>query len=858
MVKKLPTVEILERTLPDHLALGDVQGGDTLIVNDEVPSPPKLERRRSLAAKPRSWMQKVRSSPERSPRPEVPRKDSPVQVRDPSREPKNEPEKLVGKSDSFAAFARKSWISHSRSPSPSRKKGLLSMDKSGETTKVPAMPSKFLNQGQAADVKSSARAASPKAPMLRRTSTMLKLRPTSVLISNPVSDNSSASSVQRSSMDDRSTPRTSTDKPPMLEPAARKDKSSLGVGMSRRRDDLWSAFRTLENDFSKFQSKSWSLKMNIVRSALLPFLRDHQKPLPSNLRPEDLDRRATILNKWWIGLLEALDGRQNQVISGIDRPFLLEGITMLMSRPEWRAPPSQFAPLCDQTSPQRLGRPRSASSLNSVSSGFLLESVHHNIRNMFSQNLLTQMAIVVGKMSLRHAPASLVTFCGKATAYAFFFVPGVADALVRIWKIKSDDLRRASDELGISRLPNKISMDEVIATFPVHLHALGWSSVKGMARSLQATPTLPLLAPKIPWYGSWVGRWCGRDSDLFFIFVKHYHILAEQFMPTNLPLSSKARAPGKAISSSSTDSWADADSTGFVLVHAQILTALDATIHRQPAVEAPPVTFDDVLTAADASVATLPTPSNNSTRMVAENRLIMLLRDVMSERSMASRDARSTLISAFSKMLQAMTKRTSLYDHNACFVLCDFLEEALGLLLRFDDAYDTKFTDWQFWISVFQRMLESQNSMTDIRLFSFLHTTWTSFTRSEERKEALCVNWLLAPKLFDAFFCHWCPMVRAYFMRVICWRVCREGGETTSLDTYVLFVRFKTLLTFRAVACLPWYHLASGLLGLTIIIFVLLQARRINYLRLQRPVFLRLGVVSSSSGMTTWLRPTSL
>jgi len=299
------------------------------------------------------------------------------------------------------------------------------------------------------------------------------------------------------------------------------------------------------------------LKTNVVRASLLPFLRNHAShPSNKNLRHEDLDRRITILNKWWTGLLEVLDGRHNQTVSGVDRPILLEACYAIMTRPEWRMAPSHYAPLSERSrnhqnqSPDRrpLPRQKSSGSLNSSGSQFLTESVYHNARNLFIQNLLTQMSFVVDKMSLRHTPASLVTFCGKAAAYAFFFVPGVAEVLVRIWKLQADILRRVSDELGLPRRVNKLDLDEVVVPFPSHLHYLGWTSVKSMATQLRQDPYLPVLVAKIPWYGPWVSRWCGRDSDLFFVFVKHFHILAEEFLPAELSLAEKARSPGKSTS----------------------------------------------------------------------------------------------------------------------------------------------------------------------------------------------------------------------------------------------------------------------------------------------------------------------
>lgn len=348
-------------------------------------------------------------------------------------------------------------------------------------------------------------------------------------------------------MDNRSTPRTSTDKIPLASNDSSIEKPrSLGIDLSRRNDELWPAFRSLDTDYSKFQSKTTALKTNVVRSTLLPFLRNHaDHPSNKSLRPEDLDRRVMILNKWWNGILEMLDGRQNQTVSGTDRPILLEAVTGIMTRPEWRLAPSHFAPLSER-SPEHhiLPKEKSSNSLNSSASQFLVESVYHNTRNMFVQNLQSQMSLVVAKMSLRHAPASLVTFCGKATAYAFFFVPGIAEVLVRIWKLPTETIRRVADEFGLPRRLNKIENDELIALFPAHLHMLGWSSTKSLASQLRQKPNLPLGAANLAWYGPWVARWSGRDSDLFFVFTKYYHILAEEFMSSELHLVEKARAPG--------------------------------------------------------------------------------------------------------------------------------------------------------------------------------------------------------------------------------------------------------------------------------------------------------------------------
>lgn len=476
-----------------------------------------------------------------------------------------------------------------------------------------------------------------------------------------------------------------------------------------------------------------------------------------------------------------LNGRNNQTIPGTDRPVLLEGMAGIMERPEWRLPPSPFASSSDrfQYVPRKS---KSTTSLESTASDFLSESIHHNVRNMFIQNLLAQMAFIVDRMSLRNAAASLVSFCGKAIAYAFFFCPGVADILVRLWATPVEKLRQVLEEYGIQRNADlRSSSNAIVAEFPPCLHPLAFTSLRSATRYLRKRPPLPLGAASIPWHGHWVGRWCGRDSDLFFVFTKYYHILLCQFLPADIGRRERVHAPG------------------LVMVHAQILALLDTTIHRQPGQQPSDTkpgpssaTFDDVLTGTDASAAALPLPPASVVRSMAENRLVILLRDFLSERSSNIDSARKAFAEVFGDLLKAAVRRTSLFDHTACFNLCDLMEEVVVILARYQQATDStsSILDWPFWLDVGKQMVASQNSMTKIRLFAFLYGVWDIITTNEQRKRELCLGWLLSEDCFLEHFNHWCPMVRAYYMRLLCWRLGRYDGTASALDLYVRLLSY--------------------------------------------------------------------
>lgn len=501
-------------------------------------------RRRSTLAGTRLWIHKSKTHSEQQNVDELFTATSISNAANSSFQSENKSRRL---SESLTALARKSWIL------PSRSQKTMKIGKSSNKEKNMRDSCQKPSNTTTSTCRPFSRPASDNTSIPSKL-TFLKVveRPSSMFtgLATLNSTNSSASCSPRSSTESRSTPRTSTEKfPPASNTLSTEKLGDIERETPCRRDEFWSAFRSLENDFSKFQSKSWSLKTNVVRASLIPFLRNHTGSTSiQNLRPEDLERRINVLNRWWMGLLQVLDGKYHQTVSGVDRPILLQSCYEIMIRPEWRVSlpvPAYGEKTFARSAPRiSLAKRCSASLASTTSLPLMIESVNQNIRDLFIQNLMQQIAFVVEKMSLRYAPASLVTFCGKAAAYAFFFVPGVAEILVRIWRLQPEILRRVSDELGVPRRPNKPEFDDIIASFPPHVQCLGWSSVKSMTNLLRTPPSMPATAQKIPWYGPWVSRWCGRDSDLFFIFVKYFHILSEDFFPSGLTLEQKARAPG--------------------------------------------------------------------------------------------------------------------------------------------------------------------------------------------------------------------------------------------------------------------------------------------------------------------------
>ena len=472
-------------------------------------------------------------------------------------------------------------------------------------------------------------------------------------------------------------------------------------------------------------------------------------------------------------MLELVNGRNSQSISGLDRPAILEGISGVMERPEWRLPPSPFSPLSDRVTQSQAAHQTTTFLQQSNSFDFVVESVHHNVRNAFVQNLFSQMVYVVDRMSMKHAPASLVSFCGKSCAYAFFFCPGIADVLVRLWDIKPTQLRQIvrANELEINVNYTHIA-ESVASNYPQYVQGLCFKTLRTMITFLKKNPVLPLGVDKIQWRGHWLGRWSGKDTDLFYAFVKSFHLLSIDFLPPNASEKEKACAPGMA------------------LVQTQMLANMMSTIQRQSPPAAPDisgdasVTFDDLLAAdGNASNFTVSGPSANATRLMADNRMILLLREFLSRKSTLVPASCFLFAWSFGNSLQATAKSTPVEPEPAQ-TLCDFLQEVFPILVPFQVliSIDEKYLDEGFWVDAFKKITLNHHSNAEMRLYAFLFSIWSNINSSEAWKNPMCFGFLLEEDHFLRTFNHWCPMVRAYFMRLVCWRLARYDGSASDSD----------------------------------------------------------------------------
>lgn len=515
----------------------------------------------------------------------------------------------------------------------------------------------------------------------------------------------------------------------------------------------------------RYLAKFTATKCSIVETCLLPFLRDTDShPSTIDLHIELLERRCTVLSKWWSSLLDLMEDWQDHVVSSRERSFIFDGISGIMQRQEWRLIPD-FAPLSEV-------RSRSQSQL-SGDDAILAESVFHDIRVLFVRNLSRQMAIVVDRLSSRDTAPALTSLSGLSCAYASFFCPGVAEMLIGLWNLPSINVRKVVETIACeSPTELKLASQRMAVNFPSCLHSLTFISARNTLSKLQSRHVFVFGLNNINWHNPhWLEKWNGKKTDVIFVFFRHFQTLLSQFLPSNSSEVDTMSAPG------------------YIPIHVKMMIVLQTTFQSRrdkladQTVGVPTTTFEAMLD-AESKAMTVPPPPG-PTRSLIGKRLVALLKDIFPETADAPSRASLLFAQCVRKALKAATQQTSLYDHDACFNLCDLLEEIIPALDRFETHAPTTTADSDavFWVDVFKLMLVSDNTLTAMRVFTLVFNLWPSVTKDFHWRNTLCYRFLLEKSSFNTFFNHWCPLVRIYFMRVLAWRVARYDEDDESSDT---------------------------------------------------------------------------
>lgn len=470
--------------------------------------------------------------------------------------------------------------------------------------------------------------------------------------------------------------------------------------------------------------------------------------------------------------------------------------------------------------------------------------------------------------------------CNLFIAVAFFYSPGVAQRLIHALNVATPFTARLLDEVCEDNDFRTISTQSTVLRplFPKHLHDLIYSTPHRYNSFLMTRPSPTITVDSnltICFGGEWVHRWRAHNSDVFFSFLRHWHLILSEHLhssPVELTIQSIAAAPG------------------YLVIQGHILRMIDSFIHRNSnELPAHPLPAPHHKTMAQSTLCKrafercpngplgppMPMHLQQGNRMQdsihamallmnsgdgrpqgiekAEKKLAKAVAGVLSavrksegvpkptpvrpglmpnsvesadhlnsgnqSASFSEGDSSSTprtvstcdisslvssnkstssdrrvsfpslqfnhqLVSLFSvlfeRTLKAAVRRTSVWEGQACFALCDVIERLIPViddsLIKSQDTLTS--LDWPFWTEIVKKMvLQSENSVTQVRAFGFLFNIWERCPSGND--------WLLAQETWETFFCHWSTLVRCYFMNLVCWRICLSGQSGVAVDPYV-------------------------------------------------------------------------
>ncbi|KAK9453263.1 hypothetical protein V1511DRAFT_462798 [Dipodascopsis uninucleata] len=481
-------------------------------------------------------------------------------------------------------------------------------------------------------------------------------------------------------------------------------------------------YRMIESEYNRFCSRPLTSKGNVLRLSLLPFLRarlGEESTLSNIMTTEEISRRISILYKWWIILLGLLrEKRQQAIIPVADRAACLECVFGVISRPEWRILIS-----C-KLMPGTTDWPM-----------------------IYRDTIIDTLRFALGRLAMKPVPVSLAVFTGSVLAYAYFYVPNIAEALLSLLNVQRKDLGRIRNSM-INSTDLAQMKKAVQCLFPKHL-----AKLVGCTKVVSKPASTPLEDI----YGSWVYKWWGSEvgqySDVFAAFLKHYYVIVSAHIPDDATDQLLMAAPG------------------IVSIHAVVHRLFDRLVHSQKTVSRTlPPSISDV---PDTRLS-VPEATGSIRSQISRMKIMYAIREII-ESTPACSSFALLYARTFESILRSITLTVSPINTEACLALLDLVEHGLLMLLPSPAGVARHSADWSFWLIVMQRAVIADSSMCDMRVIMFLYTMWDEIALTDHVVDY--ERWILSEGIWQQLFCHWAPIVRAYYMRLLCWRVCRKPSS---------------------------------------------------------------------------------
>lgn len=540
---------------------------------------------------------------------------------------------------------------------------------------------------------------------------------------------------------------------------------------------LLKQFKRLEFALGKFESKlNGILKTNMLRTILLPFLRlqlplETLFPKNSNIYTSFVSVSVTILGRWWRLLLQALStSTASHQVSQTDRNAYLECISRIMCRREWF-----------------LAGPEGMST--------------------YTTRLCDTLDYAIGKLSsMKVVPVLMSAFVGKAFAYAYFFLPGVSNALLFLLNIKQLTLEYSLAK-GDQYLPDVIK--NARSVFPKHLAPfVNYRGIERLDRNKKKSincvppPKHPVRGITDP-NGPWVLCWMSCDSDIFNSFFRHYVNISSFFVDDHREVPFEA-FPGIHVILCNMHHIFNvcvskilletASNGSFKRLSIAKLSSLPLNGAPQRS-QSPPQSQSLLLLPLFPGPAIVRPMDANYAPLI---KLFKTIRDI----GYSNVYFLDSIVRSVDRIMINLASTTSIYDFGRSASI-------FNLVCEFSNyVADPTDINWEFWLGCAYLTLSKTSLIQSIIMsFAFLFNVWNMIpsqlsqsacpqqeahlsewlTNTSESYKENFARWLTCNESWLVYFTHWNPLVRAYYMRLISWRVIGFNNYDSSVSILTTF-----------------------------------------------------------------------
>lgn len=564
-----------------------------------------------------------------------------------------------------------------------------------------------------------------------------------------------------------------------------------------------SQYQRLASELSRFESKLGAQKSTHLRLVFLSFLRLDLDP-PQNLSLKCTLSGCKALLGWWSAILAALADVKKPVPAS-QKTAYYECILRLLSRYEWRVlallePPAELA--------------EKATDLSNHFLNVLTDTLEHSIAQLTNRSSLS---------------LSLAAFVGKVFAAAFFYLDGVSNALLFLLNVRNiavmasygsffqkhkdaisslcEQTRPAFPKpvrhmISISSLlypmgrpsqkPNFFDAHKALSS------ELVWKEVptKGQrGRNPSSTANYNAVPPPrgpvrgiVDPRGSWVKKWASIGSDVFTLFLRHHLLFAAAFLDdASVDLSPDsvllAATPGAHVV------WTHV--LDAVLTCVKTCTNISQKRPQNSSSNCPRTLqswnrYNALANAGFGGGGITLSFFNLSFLGHADARTNLPLQAVAKIFSVV-RDLAFTspvgglAVKALDDILAQFATLVSAYDFAQAGLVLDLVQEFTAQTCICSDAMD-----WSFWTQAARSMLSTDSINLQLKALAFLFNVWDNIP---EDPRATLLAWLVGQDTWMRFFCHWLPLVRSYYLRLVVWRLLGDVGPGVYFDSGAIAAR---------------------------------------------------------------------